>query len=72
MVTFKILNVIFCLYPSLILNHKIIENKQVKKIKKTKFKKQYLRFFKLMKKFEQLLKIRFTENNDFVMRKKRT
>ena len=27
---------------------------------------------KLMKKFEQLLKIRFTENNDFVMRKKRT
>jgi hypothetical protein len=49
-----------------------MENKQVKKIKKTKFKKQYLRFFKLMKKFEQLLKIRFTENNDFVMRKKRT
>ena len=68
----NILNDIFCLYPSLILNHKIMGNKQVKKIKKTKFKKQYLRFFKLMKKFEQLLKIRFTENNDFVMRKKRT
>ena len=49
-----------------------MENKQFKKIKKTKFKKQYLRFFKLMKKFEQLLKIRFTENNDFMMRKKRT
>ena len=47
-------------------------NKLVKEIKKTKFRKQYLRFFKLMKKFEQLLKIRFTENNDFVMRKKRT
>ena len=41
----NILNDIFCLYPSLILNHKIMENKQVKKIKKTKFKKkQYLRF----------------------------
>ena len=72
MLILNILNDIFCLYPSLILNHKIIENKQFKKIKKTKFKKQYLRFFKLMKKFEQLLKIRFTENNDFVMRKKRT
>ena len=47
-------------------------NKQVKEIKKTKFKKQYLKLFKLMKKFEQLLKIRFTENNDFVMHKKRT
>ena len=47
-------------------------NKLVKEIKKTKFKKQYLRFFKLMKKFEQLLKIRFTKNNDFMMRKKRT
>lgn len=49
-----------------------MENKQVKKIKKQNLKKQYLRFFKLMKKFEQLLKIRFTENNDFMMRKKRT
>ena len=49
-----------------------MENKQVKKIKKQNLKKQYLRFFKLMKKFEQLLKIRFTENNDFMMRKENT
>ena len=45
-------------------------NKQVKEIKKTKFKKQYLRFFKLMKKFEQLLKIGYTKNNDFMMQKR--
>lgn len=46
-------------------------NKQDKEIKKTKFKKkQYLRFFKLMKKFEQLLKIGYTKNNDFMMQKR--